>query len=77
MDKLASLDSSRDLQSICAKIFVNRLHLVLQIGKILLQKIFLQKENTAIIYDACLFPRKPQREEQDLFSREMVTLDDS
>ena len=32
---LASLDSSRDLQPICAKSFVNRLHLLLQISKIL------------------------------------------
>jgi hypothetical protein len=34
MDYVGSLDSSRDLQSIHAKNFVNRLHLVLQIGKI-------------------------------------------
>ena len=34
MNYLASLDSSRDLQLICAKKFVNRFHLVLQISKI-------------------------------------------
>ena len=39
MDSVGSLDSSRDLQPIHAKIFVNRLHLVLQIGKIPTQKI--------------------------------------
>ena len=39
MDYLASLDSSRDLQLICAKNFINRLHLVLQINKIPTQKI--------------------------------------
>ena len=37
MDWLASLDSSRDLQPICAKNFINKLHLVLQIDKILSQ----------------------------------------
>ena len=37
MDQVGSLDSSRDLQSIHAKNFVNRLHLVLQISKIPLQ----------------------------------------
>ena len=34
LQKVDSLDSSRDLQSIHAKSFVNRLHLVLQISKI-------------------------------------------
>ena len=36
MDYLASLDSSRDLQPICAKSFINRLHLVLQIDLLLI-----------------------------------------
>ena len=35
MDSVGSLDSSRDLQLIYTKSFVNRLHLVLQISKIL------------------------------------------
>ena len=39
MDWLGSLDSSRDLQSIYAKKFINRLYLVLQNIKILFQKI--------------------------------------
>ena len=34
MDYVDSLESSRDLQPIHAKNFVNRLHLVLQISKI-------------------------------------------
>src|SRR6185436_16922327 len=34
MDYVGSLDSSRDLQPIHAKSFINRLHLVLQISKI-------------------------------------------
>ena len=37
MDYLVSLDSSRDLQSICVKSFVNKFHLVFQISKILSQ----------------------------------------
>ena len=39
IDWVGSLDSSRDLQPIHAKSFVNRLHLVLQISKILLQNV--------------------------------------
>jgi len=39
---------SRDLQPICAKSFVNRFHLVLQINKILLQKSFATELNTAL-----------------------------
>ena len=35
MDEVDSLESSRDLQPIHAKSFVNRLYLVLQISKIL------------------------------------------
>ena len=38
MNLLASLDSSRDLQLICAKKFINRLYLILQISKITLKK---------------------------------------
>jgi hypothetical protein len=34
MDLVGSLDSSRDLQPIHAKSFINRLHLILQISKI-------------------------------------------
>ena len=49
MDYVGSLDSSRDLQPICAKSFVNRLHLVLQISKIPLQKFFATKLNTALV----------------------------
>ena len=37
IDWVGSLDSSRDLQPIYAKSFVNRLHLVLQINEIPLQ----------------------------------------
>ena len=48
MDYLASLDSSRDLQPICAKKFINRLHLVLQISKIPSQKKFAFELNTAL-----------------------------
>jgi len=40
MDYLVSLDSSRDLQSICVKSFVNKFHLVLEISKIPSQKFF-------------------------------------
>ena len=47
MDELVSLDSSRDLQLICAKKFVNRLHLVLQINKILTQNFLGVELNTA------------------------------
>ena len=39
MDYVSSLDSSRDLQSIRVKIFVNRLHLVVRNSKISFQKI--------------------------------------
>ena len=39
MNYVGSLDSPRDLQPIHAKSFINRLHLVLQISKISLQKI--------------------------------------
>ena len=48
MDKLASLDSSRYLQPICAKSFVNILHLVLQISKIPSQKKFAFHLNKAL-----------------------------
>ena len=40
MDEVDLLDSSRDLQPIHAKSFINRLYLVLLNGKILFQKIF-------------------------------------
>ena len=42
----ASLDSSRDLQHSCSKSFVNKLHLVLQISKILSQKSFALHQGT-------------------------------
>ena len=44
---LASLDSSHDLQHICAKSFVNRLHLLLQISKIPSEIFFATELNTA------------------------------
>ena len=48
MDEVDSLDSSRDLQPIHAKSFINRLHLVLLNGKILFpKKILGEKLNTA------------------------------
>ena len=46
-DHEAKGDSSRDLQPICVKSFVNRLHLVLQISKILSQKKFAFQLNRA------------------------------
>ena len=52
MNKVGLLDSSRDLQPICAKSFINRLHLVLQINKILTQNFLRVELNTA------LFPLK-------------------
>jgi hypothetical protein len=42
MDYVGSLDSSRDLQPIHTKSFINRLHLVLQISKIPLASLRLQ-----------------------------------
>ena len=39
MDEVGSLDSSRDLQPIHAKIFINRLYLVLLNSKILFKKL--------------------------------------
>ena len=47
MDWVGSLDSSRNLQPIYVKSFVNRLHLVLQISKIPLQNFFALEPNTA------------------------------
>ena len=47
MDYVGSLDSSRDLQPICAKSFVNILHLVFQISKISTQKFFVLELNRA------------------------------
>jgi len=47
MDQVGSLDSSRDLQPICAKNFINKLHLILQISKIPTQKNFTLELNTA------------------------------
>ena len=47
MDFVGSLDSSRDLQPICAKSFINRLHLVLQISKIPSQNLFAKHLNMA------------------------------
>ena len=49
MNYLASLDSSRDLQFVCAKSFVNRFYLVLQISKIPTQNFFAPKLNTALV----------------------------
>ena len=46
---ISSLDSSRDLQPICIKNFVNRLHLVLQISKIPSEKKFTVHLNTAFL----------------------------
>ena len=51
MKYLASLDSSRDLQHICAKSFVNRFHLVIQISKILLQKNFAKRTKHGLSFE--------------------------
>ena len=42
---------SRDLQPICAKSFVNRLHLLLQISKIPSQIFFTKHLNTALVFE--------------------------
>ena len=49
MNYLASLDSSRDLQFVCAKSFVNIFYLVLQISKIPTQKNFTLELNTTLL----------------------------
>ena len=49
MNEVGSLNSSHDLQIIRAKIYINRFYLILQINKILFQKIWQSNLNTSLI----------------------------
>ena len=63
MDYVGSLDSSRDLQPIHAKSFVNRFHLILQISKISTIKFYARtKEGLTPLALDQLSPNPPRSE---------------